>query len=353
MIDPSVIEPRTPRLGTITTGRGVAATSSKGRSYNRPTRTDCFVVHTDVEQAAAAVADRFDGTTMRDSDTWDFDVLVPARTIPVHVLVPQFRQAMELWTAGQCHRRCDGVTASHVRGVGEGVPCVCDSGAARECSPTTVMPVLLDLGLPMLGTWEVRSSSYGTAGNLSGTIRMLTSTVRAGAVVPADLSLQDRKVRDSEGRVWDTVEMLLYPTVGLDGLAGALDAPAGGRGLPAPDRDRDVLMARWSRLLESVDDVTRGRLQAAWRSQGHGATQVGDLDIPDLLAWVEQADRLVHADTPAVAAVASSDVEGVSGQADGPDAADGNVARPECGVCGGSGADADGIACRDCGGWGE
>lgn len=307
MIQDEVLQGRIPRLGSITIGRGVEATSRKGTTYGQPTKSQTLVFHTNDPELANAVQVRFGGDIKQDSPTWDFDVVTDVRDAEVVVLGPGFRQSLELWRAAECVRRCDGVRMSTEQGRPVDKPCVCNGeverGEERACKPHTVLPVLVDLDAERFGVWEIRSTSWGTAAAIKGTMRALAMVGAAQASVPAIVSMVDRTVRDTSGQVRDITE--LHVTVAqshetlsaLAGQAAALDGPAPAS-LPAGgnDAERLSLMQDWSGLHARAHGLgLRDQLAEAWRGMfGSAHREFDDLGLDELRSWVGEARAIVE-----------------------------------------------------------
>lgn len=301
MIDDDVLGGRIPRLGTITTGRGVESTSKAGNAYSRPTKADTLVFHTDDPEVAYAVQLRFGGDLQTDSPSWDYDVVTDTRTADVLVLPEGFRQDLELWRAAECIRRCSGVTMRTRDGRPTAEPCLCEQeisqGQERACKPSTVLPVLVDLDVERFGVWEIRSTSWGTAHAIKGTISALRLVGATQGSVPAVLSMVDRQVRDASRQVRDIVELHLTIARSHRSLselasraAAAIDAPPLGE-LPAgDDADRLELMQAWSDLQSRAHRLgLREILADEWRSLfgSEPRREFADLTVDELRGWVD------------------------------------------------------------------
>lgn len=299
MIDDDVLRGRHPRLGTITTGYGVEATSQRGSTYAQPKKADTLVFHTDDRQVAEAVCSKLGGRITDESPNWSFDVVTDSRSAEVMLLPRGFRQALEHWRAAECVRRCDGRVMETLQGRPTRQPCMCEgeiaSGQERLCSPSTTLPVIVELDVERFGVWEVKSNAWGTAGALKGTIGALRLVGSDAALVPAVLAMVDRKMRDQSGKVWDVVD--LHATIALSHqqLADRSQQVAVEQGIPAgqlPSGDdglRIELMQQWSDLQARAHRAgLRSSLQDDWRTMfgESGRRDFAELTVEELAAWV-------------------------------------------------------------------
>lgn len=299
MIDDRILAGRIPRLGTITAGRGVTATSSKGHAYARPSRSSTLVVHTDDAEVANAVQVAHGGDVLTDSPTWQYDVVTDVRQMDVTVLPAGFRQALEHWRSAQCLRRCDGVTMSMYAGKATSRSCMCADemgrGAERTCKPSTILPVLLDLDVERFGVWEVRSGAWGTAAAMKGALQALTLMRVASTTVPGILSMVDRTVRDQQGKAHDVAELRLT-------IARAPGEVAGQPALPVVedvDTVRLDMLTRWADLQQQVHAAgLRDQMAGLWRRSAYGVSDIEDLTLDDLTDWVGAVERLLVQEHP-------------------------------------------------------
>jgi hypothetical protein len=304
-IHPDILRPRVPRLGTVTTGYGVEATSRRGGTYSKPTRSDTLVFHTNDEEVAEAVRAAYGGHISKHSPTWEFDVITDQRSIAVTALATGFRQALEDWRAAECLRRCDGVTMSTVEGKPNVRPCMCnlemERGEERRCTPTTILPVLLEaVKADRLGIWELRSNSWGTAAAFAGTLQALQMTGVSAPSFPAIVQMVDRTVRDVSGELREVVELQLTVAASHHQLAElasrASELPAGPAELEDP-RDlehRAALMDSWANVQRRAHQAgLRDRLADDWRTMFGSGKRFEDLTVGELEAWVELADATV------------------------------------------------------------
>lgn len=118
------------------------------------------------------------------------ELISESTTLPV--LVPPadlaFTQFYELWSAGGCARRCDGVTES----ISDG-DCMCDPDN-RECKIHSRLSVLLS-NLAGLGVWRVETSGWYAARELSAAVDVIRLAASAGQMLPATLRLEQRMVK--------------------------------------------------------------------------------------------------------------------------------------------------------------
>lgn len=328
MIDDAVLHARIPRLGTITTGRGVERQSQRGATYAQPRKASTLVFHTDDELVARAVAQRFGGTMLDESPTWAYDVETDHRSIEALAIPAGFRQALELWRAAECVRRCDGVTMSTYDGKPTSRTCLCAEelaqGRDRACTPSTVLPLIIELDVERFGVWELRSNAWGTASSIKGTMHALAMVGATQGSVPVVVSMVDRKVRDAQGDVHGVVELAVAiarshaSLADLAGRAHELDAPPV---IELPEGETDAgtrldLMSEWADLQGRAHRAgLREQLAGEWRAMfgESGKASFDDLDLAELEAWV----RVVRGEVaeaerpePVSGAVSSPDSEG-------------------------------------------
>lgn len=139
-------------------------------------------------EAAAAV---YGGEVRRwqgapDEGYWELLTTSHELRIRIPPTLASYSQTYELWDAGGCVRRCDGVRESV-----SGGPCLCDA-AKRACAITTRVSVMLR-GVPGLGVWRLETHGWNAATTLPATLELL------GAVgapwIPAVLRLEQRSQR--------------------------------------------------------------------------------------------------------------------------------------------------------------
>lgn len=313
MIDDNVLGGRLPRLGSITTGRGVTASSKSGNEYSRPTRSDTLVFHTDDPEVANAVQVRFGGDVLSDSPNWKYDVVTETRDVDLDVLPAGWRQSLEAWSAAKVLRRCDGVETSMVDGRPNRQACICqsemDSGDQdeRACSPSTILTALVDLPVERWGVWEVRSTGWGTASNLKGTMRALAIVGITSGSVPARLSMVDRTTRDRDDKVWEVTDLSLAIAQSQTSLSALAAQPAPASGVaevgPGERKGRQVVLAHWQSLRDRGSQLgLRETMLKSWAEKFGRSRHVEDLNDEELFGWVGDMNDLVKEAESVVAA---------------------------------------------------
>lgn len=183
--------------GIAETGRiriGQKVPTSNGQ---RPAKLDTFRLTSADRRRIDQVAEAYGGKVSE----WEapagrqWQVITAATSLDVVVPPSEmaFSQWYELWSAGGCQRRCDGVTET----IGER-PCVCDPelrGRAKDqCDIHTRLSVMLR-DLPGLGVWRLDTQGYYAAVELRGAVEVLQLAAGRGALLPARLRLEQRVVK--------------------------------------------------------------------------------------------------------------------------------------------------------------
>jgi hypothetical protein len=151
-----------------------------------------------------------------------WEVFSDAAEVSIALLDEGYSIAYELWSAGGCQRRCDGVTASVLSTTGPDnveyvdSPCICDRKGVLECSLksrlTFVMP-----DLPFAGGCVYETSSKNFAEESQGMLALIQQ-MQARGVTRGVLRLEQRK--SSGGRRY---------TIAVVGVSESLDGIASGR----------------------------------------------------------------------------------------------------------------------------
>lgn len=162
------------------------------KNGSRPAKLDTFRLTSADRRRIEQAADIYGGTLSE----WDAPAgrqwqVITERDV-LEVVVPpsdlSFSQHYELWSAGGCQRRCDGVTEQLSQG-----PCRCDP-EQRECDIHTRLSVLLR-DLPGLGVWRLDTQGYYAAVELQGAVEIIQIAAGRGALLPARLRLDQRSVK--------------------------------------------------------------------------------------------------------------------------------------------------------------
>lgn len=133
----------------------------------------------------------------------EFEVITKSAELPILLLPGQaLSQWYEMWSAGGCQRRCDGVTD-----VISDRACQCPpdpdersklAAKGKACKPTTRLSVMLP-EIPGLGVWRLESHGYYAAVELAATAGMLEQATAHGQVFPARLRIDQRhQVKDGK-----------------------------------------------------------------------------------------------------------------------------------------------------------
>lgn len=182
------LQRRIAEVGRIRIGQQVATSSGK----KRPAKLDTFRLtspnRTRIEQAARLYGGAVTEWDAPAGQQWECVTQTDALAVIVPPSDMAFSQHYELWSGGGCQRRCDGVTDS----ISDG-PCVCNPDN-RECSIHTRLSVMLR-DLPGLGIWRIDTSGYYAAVELQGAVDVMQMAARAGAMLPAQLRLEQRMVK--------------------------------------------------------------------------------------------------------------------------------------------------------------
>ena len=201
-----------------------------GNGKTRPAKLETWRVTSADKARIEAIAELYGGTPRQ----WDapagsqWEVVTETDALPI--IVPPsdlaFSQHMELWSAGGCQRRCDGVTEQ----IGD-QPCVCDPDAP-ECSIHTRLSVMLR-DVPGLGVYRLDTQGYYAAVELQGAIEIVQMAAARGTMIPARLRLEQRQTkRPGQGTrkfAVPVIDLEVSPAQLLGGhVSGAIGAGDGG-----------------------------------------------------------------------------------------------------------------------------
>lgn len=182
------LQRRLAEIGRIRIGQQVPTNNGK----SRPEKLDTFRLTSADKVRIDHAAGIYGGTPQQwqapAGQQWE----VVTQASALDVIVPPsdmaFSQHYELWSAGGCQRRCDGMTEAITQG-----PCLCDP-EQRACDIHTRLSVMLR-DLPGLGVWRIDTSGYYAAVELQGAVQVIQVAAGQGRMLPARLRLEQRMVK--------------------------------------------------------------------------------------------------------------------------------------------------------------
>ena len=201
------LQRRLAEIGRIRLGQQVQSRGGK----KHPAALDTFRLTSTDRDRIVEAADLYGGTPTR----WDgspsgraqWEVITKADKLPV-VVPPSamaFSQSYELWSAGGCQRRCDGVTER----IGE-QPCLCDPDE-RLCEIHTRLSVMLR-DMRGLGVWRVDTQGFYAAVEIQGAVEIIELAAGRGQMLPATLRLDHREIKRPD----DPVKRFVVPVLDID-----------------------------------------------------------------------------------------------------------------------------------------
>ena len=232
------LQRRLAEIGRIRIGQQVTTANGK----TRPAKLETFRLTSADRNRINQAAQLYGGTVTQ----WkapagpQWEVITSTDALPV--IVPPadmaFTQKYELWAAGGCQRRCDGITDD----ISDGA-CLCDPDA-RECDIHTRLSVMLR-DVPGLGVWRIDTQGFYAATELAAAVDIIRVAAAHGHMLPAVLRLEQRMTkRPDQGTrrfavpVLDievTPGQLVAGTATLDAGTIAIEPPR-----PEPQRDRNA-----------------------------------------------------------------------------------------------------------------
>lgn len=180
------LQRRMHEAGRIRLGDTVPTKSGK----TRPRKLQTFRFTSSDKRKIESLANLYRGNV----EPWDNRGLaqwqVTTNVSELPVIVPPtdmaFSQWFELWSAGGCQRRCDGVTEQL-----EERPCVCDPDD-RECKATTRLSLMLAQQQGM-GLWRLETHGWNAAAELEGAVSTIQAAAGRGHLLPATLRVEWRR----------------------------------------------------------------------------------------------------------------------------------------------------------------
>ena len=180
----------------------------RGGKNNAPRRLDNFRLTSTDMNLITQVARTYGGKVSQ----WDMGYQVTISADKLDIMIPpssvaKYSQYWEMWTAGECLRRCNGETDQISGGT---CPCYMEAQQDamqdaydetpsytpddfdRKCKPTTRVGFILQK-LGTLGIWRMDTGSFYAASELPQTIELLTKAADSfGRPVPAILRIDPR-----------------------------------------------------------------------------------------------------------------------------------------------------------------
>lgn len=228
------------------------------------------------------------------TDANEIDIILPpvfadadgAPTVP-------FSQFYELWSAGGCVRRCDGITDGL-----SGKPCLCNPDAL-ECKITTRISFMIP-DIPGLGVWGLESHGYNAAVELPGTIDVLLMAASARQFIPAVLRIEHRtKKTPGEPTKRFIVPVIDLPNVKIGELLSGSTPPVAVNAPVQEKLGRPALEAGGAVLPE--EPAFEVEPSAGWGEPPKPATFDGTAALALTGRLLELADRLGKLDVTSLA----------------------------------------------------
>lgn len=224
------------RLGEQVSAGVYQSGPRKGQPKSKPVKLTTFRLTSRDRGIIEVAAQRYGGEVREWSapDGTQWEVITNAAEMPV--VVPPgdmaFSQWYELWSAGGCRRRCDGVND-----VFNDTGCSCDPDN-RECNTTTRLNVMLP-EVPGFGLWRLESHGYYAAVELAGVVEMCRRASSAGHMLPARLRLEQRQVKRFGSNGKPQTQNFAVPALDLDVSVGQLGQLLAGSSTPVAELAND------------------------------------------------------------------------------------------------------------------
>lgn len=299
------LQRRITEAGRIRTGLQETFQRQDGSTGQRPAKLETFRFTSADKRRIEQIAQLYGGKV----EPWQAPAGAQWQVVStrneIDVIVPPtdlgFSQHYELWSAGGCQRRCDGVTESITEGA-----CLCNP-EDRECDIHTRLSVMLQ-DVPGLGVWRLDTQGWYAAQELIGAVEVLAIAAGRGALLPARLRLDQRQVKrpDKNGKV--VTRRFAVPVIDIEITPAQLLAGGQGRQLdviagPAPLTPVPMIAAPVPTIAEqSAPPPARPkRVNAAAEIPASGRTRAGAPRAPEPPADElpeEPADDAVFAAAP-------------------------------------------------------
>lgn len=240
------LDRRVPEAGRIRMGVKVPITTGKNAGKSRPRGLDTWRFTSQHKELIDDIAAHYGG----DARPWhddsaspadQFEVITEANSIRVLVVPDGISIWYELWAAGGCKRRCDGIEVESPQMVGESdyemvkAPCICHEQGMAECDPHTRLLVLLP-EFSFMGAWRFESKGWNAAQELPGMYDMISEVHARGSMIDAMLSIaSEERMTPTGKRNFKKPKLTVRQTV-LEVAAGAAGLAIGAGGTPVAVR---------------------------------------------------------------------------------------------------------------------
>jgi hypothetical protein len=199
----------------------------------RPMRSATWVVTSHSEEHVRTAATLWGGEPEQwsplNSTITQWRVITKASSIEA-LITPgdPLNQYNEMWSAGGCQRRCDGVTELLSR-----KPCLCLARFGEDwhqqkkgvvCSTTSRLNVMLP-DLSGMGMWRAETHSFYAASEWGGMVDMVLAGTDGRGFVPVNLRIEPRQVvREGQTKKFPVVVVELRGVTPRQALAGPMNA---------------------------------------------------------------------------------------------------------------------------------
>jgi hypothetical protein len=200
---------------------------------NRPMRSATWVITSHSEEHVRTAAGLWGGQPEQwsplNSTITQWRVITKASSIEA-LITPgdPLNQYNEMWSAGGCQRRCDGVTELLKR-----EPCVCLARFGEDwhqqkkgvvCSTTSRLNVMLP-DLSGMGMWRAETHSFYAASEWGGMVDMVLAGTDGKGFIPVTLRIEPRQViREGQTKKFPVVVVELRGVTPRQALAGPMNA---------------------------------------------------------------------------------------------------------------------------------
>lgn len=228
------LDRRVPEAGRIRMGQKLPLKSGKG---SRPASLSTWRFTSQHKDLIEAIAAHYGGTARpwhddSASPADQFEVITEANSIRVLVVNDGITIWYELWSAGGCQRRCDGIEVETKQVVSPDdyemvkSPCICHENGEAECDPHTRLSVVLP-EFSFAGIWRFESKGWNAAQELPGMYDMISELHRRGSMVDAVLSIASEERMTPNGKRIFKVPKLSVRNTPLEIAAGSAGLAVG------------------------------------------------------------------------------------------------------------------------------